>query len=207
MANDIDMREVGRLAARSAHGDRDAFRTLVEKTHPTVYRLALRIVGSETDAEDVVQETFVRAWQSLATVRDPRAAFGWICRVARNVAYDRVRGSGRRPETSLDQPVREGLSALVDLLSTDDPNPEDVTASQEAGEAIRAAVEGLKEKHRLVLLLRAVDGMSYEEIAEALGCAVGTVESRLFRARKALAKKLKKMAKDLGGTPGWEGGS
>jgi RNA polymerase sigma-70 factor (ECF subfamily) len=197
MANDIDMAEVGELASLAAEGDREAFRSLVEKTHSTVYRLALRIAGSEADAEDVVQETFVRAWQSLTTVRDTRAAFGWICRVARNVAYDRARKKGRQHATSIDRPVGEGLSPLIDLLSSDDPNPEDVTASRELGRVVWEAIEGLKEKHRLVLLLREADGLSYEEIAKALGCAVGTVESRLHRARKALAKKLKKMARDL----------
>jgi RNA polymerase sigma-70 factor (ECF subfamily) len=193
MAQPVDMAEVARLGQSSAQGDRDAFRALVGAVHPTVYRLALRIVGRESDAEDVTQETFVRAWQALDTVRDFTATYGWICRIARNAAYDRVRKQGRRPDVSLDAPVGEGLSALVDLLATDAPDPERAADSRELQALINAAVAALKEKHRLVVLLRERDNMSYEEIAHALGCRVGTVESRLFRARKALAKKLEKM--------------
>lgn len=185
--------QVAALAAKAAQGDRGAFRRLVDISHPTVYRLALRITGTESEAEDVVQETYIRVWKKLSTLKDPTAAFAWVCRIARNVAYDSVRKSSRRRSVSLDAKVGEGLSSLHELLESEEPGPERRTISRDLAQAVLAVVENLKEKHRTVLLLREVDGMSYEEMATALGCSIGTVESRLFRARKALMKRIGKL--------------
>lgn len=166
----------------------------MDQSHKTVYRLALRILGDRAAAEDVVQETYIRTWQGLADVRDPGAAYGWICRVARNVAYDRQRAQYRKPTTSLDASTGASETPLVEQLADEERGPDDQVDAAQVGVAVRAALAELKEKHRLVLTLRELDGMSYEEIAEALGCRIGTVESRLHRARKALATKLKGLA-------------
>src|SRR5438067_2414176 len=91
------------LSRRSAAGEERAFGELVEHTHRVVYRLALRILGARADAEDVVQETFTRAWQGLATVRDHGAVLGWLCQVARHVSYERLRQQRRRPMESLER--------------------------------------------------------------------------------------------------------
>ena len=186
------------LATRAAGGDRDAFESLVEATHGVVYRVALRICGSRADAEDVVQETFIRALQGLATVKDVGATQGWLCAIARNFATDRVRSRGRRPMWSLDAPVEAGATTLLgDALASDDPGAEQALGSAQLGAALEQAIAELKEKHRVVLTLREIDGLTYEEIATALDISIGTVESRLHRAREALAKKVKKLAREL----------
>ena len=190
--------EIAALAAQASAGDAQAFRRLVDRTHRTVYRLAFRLLGDPDGAEDVVQETYLRTWQGLPTLRDHQATLGWICRVARNVARDRQRARYRRPVQSLDTPQGEDREALRDRLPHPDPDPEGRLGSAELGRAVQLALAGLKEKHRLVLTLREIDGMSYEEIAAALGCRLGTVESRLHRARAALAKRLRVLARELG---------
>ena len=194
MRNAAEKEAFKQLVIRVSAGDRPAFRELVDQSHGTVYRLALRILGDKAAAEDVVQETFIRAWQGLAGVREPAAAFGWICRVARNVAYDRQRSRYRRPVRSLDAPTGASETPLVEQLADGGRGPDDQVDAAQVDVAVRGALAGLKEKHRLVLTLREIDGLSYEDIAEALGCRIGTVESRLHRARKALAQKLKGLA-------------
>jgi RNA polymerase sigma-70 factor, ECF subfamily len=201
MGENTAKHEVADLAGKAAGGDRRAFRALVDRTHRTVYRVALRILDDSAGAEDVVQETYVRAWRGLAKIRDPLAAYGWICRIARNVATDQLRARGRKKALSLDLPVGEGRSPLVELLVHPAAGPERRMGDAEVARAVREAIASLKEKHRLVLTLRELDGMSYEELAIALGCSLGTVESRLHRARKALARKLRGLNAELSRRP------
>jgi RNA polymerase sigma-70 factor (ECF subfamily) len=189
-----DVNELESLATRASSGDKEAFAALVEQTHSTAYRLALRLLaGDQAEAEDVVQETYIRAWKGLAKLRDHGAVVGWLCKVTRNVATDRIRHNKRRRADSLDRNVGADLGPLVDYIASDDPNPEEITASAQLQGAMAAVIAQLKEKHRVVLLLREVDGMSYEELAVALGVPIGTVESRLHRARRELAKKLERL--------------
>lgn len=183
---------VASLSATAAGGDTTAFRQLVALTTPTVYRLALRITGAEAEAQDAVQETFVRVWQKLGTLRDHQAALGWMCRIARNVSTDAVRSRKRRPTQSLSAPIGAHLEALVDVIEDSTPSAEERLSNAEAARAVLALVDELKEKHRVVLLLREVDGMTTAEIATALGIPAGTVESRLHRARRALAAKIER---------------
>lgn len=176
--NDLEL-----LASRAISGDQAAFGKLVERTQRVTYPLALRLVGGQAEAEDVLQDAYIRVWQGLSKLRDRGAVLGWICRIVRNVAVDRVRYEQRRPS---------GGDALIEYIASDDPGPEQAIADAEARGALLDLVDQLKQKHRVVLLLREVDGMSYEEIAAALGCKIGTVESRLHRARKQLADKVKR---------------
>lgn len=171
-------------AARARHGDETAFRELIERSHPTVFRLAAALLGDRDEAADVAQETYVRAWERVQELRDPAAALGWLCAIARNVAQDRRRGWWRRD--------RAPLAALGPALEAagGPPTPHETLAAGERDAAVRRAIAGLGERQRVVLVLREVDGMTYEEIAEALGVPVGTVESRLHRARQALARRL-----------------
>jgi RNA polymerase sigma-70 factor (ECF subfamily) len=189
-----DGNDLSSLATRASRGDREAFAALVQATHGTCYRLALRLLGGDRgEAEDAVQDTYVSAWRALPRLRDPGAVLGWLCRITRNIATDRVRRLQRRRTDSLDREVGEGMGALVDYLADPAAGPEAQTASAEVQAGLREVLDQLKEKHRVILLLREVDGMSYEELAAALGCPVGTVESRLHRARLALAGKLERL--------------
>ena len=180
------------VAARAQAGEREAFRELIELTTPRIYRLAVRMLGDPDEADDVVQETYIRAWGRLDELRDPAAAMGWLARVARNAARDRLRWWKRRRRESFDE-AGAPLARMV-AMADSAPLADEALAAAQTGAAVARAVAALPDKHRVVLLLREADGMSYEEIAESLGVAVGTVESRLHRARAALARKLERVA-------------
>lgn len=190
--SDADGGQLAAVAGRAKIGQRDAFRELIELTAPRIYRLALRVLGDPDEADDVVQETYIRAWGRLDELRDPAAAMGWLARVARNAARDRLRWWKRRRRESLDE-AGAPLARMV-AMADSAPLADEALAAAQTGAAVARAVAALPDKHRVVLLLREADGMSYEEIAESLGVAVGTVESRLHRARAALARKLERVA-------------
>lgn len=160
-----------------------------------VYRLALSVCGSRADAEEIVQETYVRVWRNMDSLRDRNAVLGWLYRICRNTATDRRRSLQRRKASSLDNPVGDGLSPLVDFIAGDTPTPEQELASAQARTALMKLLQTLRPKHREVLLLRDVEGMPSEQVAEVLGCPVGTVESRLHRARAALASKFERLTR------------
>ena len=163
--------------------DEDAFREVVERTHSTVFRLACALVADRDEAADVTQETYVRAWSRRGELRDSAAVLAWLSRIARNVAHDRRRSWWSRIRAPL-----EDTDAMP--LAGDPPAADELlVAAQEAG-SVRRAMGLLPEKQRVVLTLREVEGLSYEQIAELLGVPTGTVESRLHRARAALAKRL-----------------
>lgn len=183
------------LAVSAAQDDRAAFRDFVEETTPMVYRLALSLCASQADAEEVVQETYVRVWRNIAKVRDLNAVMGWVYRICRNAATDRHRAARRRPTRSLDIPAGDdGMAPLIDFIAHDKPSPEEELASAQSQRVVRELLKQLRPKHREVLLLRDVQGYSSEEAADMLGCPVGTVESRLHRARAQLARKLERFA-------------
>jgi RNA polymerase sigma-70 factor (ECF subfamily) len=177
------------LAERVKAGDRSAFRTLVDRTHVVAYRLALRTLGDVAEAEDVLQDAYLRAWMRREALRDPAAAPAWIYGIVRNVASTRARSRFRRGAREvIGDPAQ--LQQLATFLA-DLPSPEQQAGLSRLGEVVMQVIGQLREKHRVVLLLRAVDGMSYDELSEMLGVPVGTVESRLHRARQHLAKKLR----------------
>jgi len=172
-----------------ASGQRHGFRELVEQTQTQVYRVAYRVTESSADAEDVVQQTYIRACQALDRFHFRSSVGTWLCRIAINLALDLIRRQKRRPVTPhTDSPE---LGPHVEELPSEQPDPEDQLLGRQMQAAVQAALHTLKPKHRLVLTLREIDGLACSEIAETLGCALGTVESRLHRARKALRKKLK----------------
>jgi RNA polymerase sigma-70 factor (ECF subfamily) len=173
-------------AERARDGSPGAFRELVDRSHEKIFRLAAALVGDRDEAADVVQETYVRAWERIADLRDPSAVAGWLARIARNVAHDRRGGWWHR--------LRAPLAATEERVSPEPLAPDALEAAQAAA-AVERALGRLPEKHRVVLVLREVEGMTYEEIAEALDVPVGTVESRLHRARAGLARRLQQTAK------------
>lgn len=184
--------ELELLATRSSEGDAEAFDELVRSTHRLAYQLALRLLGSAQDVDDVLQDVYLRVWQGLPGLRDRSVVLSWICRIVRNVAADRIR-QHKRERRQVDH--RAELATLLEQTATDEPDPETQTANAEQRVAIAAAVGSLRDKHRIVLLLREVDGMSYEQISEALGIPIGTVESRLYRARRDLAGRLNRLGR------------
>jgi len=169
------------LLARARQGDLAAFETVVRRYQRRVYGVALRIVRAHDVADDVAQEAFVRAWRSLDRFELGRPFGPWVCRIAANLAVNHVRSPRAR---------EEGLPEGYAETRSSDPGPLGAVLDAEAREVLDEAMGGLSPEQRAVFVLRAVEEMSYEEIAGALGISQGTVMSRLFRARERLAESL-----------------
>ena len=174
------------LAKLAGKGDENAFARLVERYTGLVYALAVQRVGNPQDAEDIAQTVFLKAWRALPDFRGDSAFPTWLYRLTVNASTDFLRQKSRREAPlSLDDP---------DLPQTAAPGPEPFETAEEAErrEALVQAVHALPEQSRVILLLREMDGLSYEEISEALDLPMGTVRSRLARARRALGSLLRK---------------
>ncbi len=169
------------VLARARRGDLTAFETVVRRHQRRVYGVALRIVRAHDLADDVAQEAFLRAWQSLDRFELGRPFGPWICRIAANLAVNHVRSPRAR---------EEGLPEGYAETRSTEPGPLGTVLDAEARGVLDQALEGLSPEQRAVFVLRAVEEMSYAEIAEALGISLGTVMSRLFRARGRLARAL-----------------
>jgi len=178
--------EVIRLAAG---GDTEAFRYLMESYEGMVYRYLLLSTHSEADAADLSQETFISAWRALSSFRGDCRFSTWLCRIAENKCRDRARSLARHPVVSLTkEDPEEGLYDVED--PAEDSSPHASAVRQETAQAVRRAIAALPADQRDIIRLRDMEGLSYIEIAETLGLEMGTVKSRLARAREALKKTL-----------------
>jgi RNA polymerase sigma-70 factor (ECF subfamily) len=188
-------------------GDKEAYRALVERYQGRLFTTALDIVKTREDAEDVVQETFVKAFLSLGQFKGQSSFYTWLYRICFNMAIDIRRKAGRRGGTHLEFKENVGVNRAVGTdagreigggdLATRQQNvegPHDALARKELGRKIQEVLGELSEEHRAVIMLREVDGLDYEEIAQAIGVPKGTVMSRLFYARKALQNALEEFA-------------
>ena len=170
-------------------GDNDAFGQLVEKYQTKVYNLALRMCGNEDDAFDLAQEAFLRAWRSLGSFQFESAFSTWLFRLSSNICLDFLRAKKRRTTVSLTMTDDESGESQLDLP---DPSktPEEAVLAAEDRRLLAQAMNELPADQRQILTLRAIDDLSYAEIAEILQLQEGTVKSRLSRARTALRNKL-----------------
>jgi RNA polymerase sigma-70 factor (ECF subfamily) len=166
------------LVARSQDGDLAAFNRIVERYQGLVYNVAARITGNRTSAEDVAQETFTSAYRSIRRFRGGSLR-AWLTRIASNLSIDAIRSSRRRPEESLDEHLLNPAFQPVSAVES----PEQRALSNELSDEIQRAIMAVPEEQRALLVLIDVQGMSYEEAAQAVGVSVGTVKSRLSRAR------------------------
>ena len=186
-----DQEEVGLLRAAQG-GDQAAFGELVRRYQRAVYRVAFALTRNPSDADDLAQETFVRAWQAIGRFRIGEPLHPWLARIATNLAFSLFRHRKRRPETPLEPLVEAGQQWGVE------DDPAERVAVAERDRYMAEAVAELKPEHQAVLALRVVDEQSYEEIAATLQVPVGTVMSRLSRARAELKARL---AERTGETP------
>lgn len=178
-----------RLIDKVLAGDPDAFEPLVLEHQTKVYNLALKILGNESDAADAAQEAFIKAYSSLADYRAESRFAAWLYRLTNNVCIDLLRKKKRTAAVSLQQEDEEGEP--MELQIPDDRlSPEEEIEKKELQETVRAAMDALPEDCRRILTLREIGGLSYDELAETLGLEVGTVKSRLNRARKKLCALL-----------------
>jgi RNA polymerase sigma-70 factor (ECF subfamily) len=171
----------GQLIDRARSGDLGAFNRLVEEHQAGVYNLCLRLLASPQSAEDATQEAFISAYRAVGRFRG-QSFRAWLYRIAANACYDELRRSRARPARSLEGTPTEDLSALEP--PDPDPGPAERIESQELVEQLQAVLNQLPLDQRTVIVLRDVQGLSYEEIAEATGASPGTVKSRIARARE-----------------------
>ena len=174
------------LIDRARRGDRDAFGILVVRHQDRIYNAVLRFCGDAGDAAEVVQRAFVNAWRRLDSFKGDSAFSTWMYRIAFNESVSLRREGGRRRLQSLDG--RDGESAPV---AADDRRPSDRLESEENRRKVQEALNQLEPGERKILILKELEGRSYDEIAEILEIPKGTVRSRLFRARESLRERLK----------------
>jgi RNA polymerase sigma-70 factor (ECF subfamily) len=177
------------LVKRVQKGDKGAFDLLVLKYEHKIVNLVLRYVRDPELALDISQEAFIKAYRALPRFRGDSAFYTWLYRIAVNTAKNYLAAQRRRPtdiELDLQDPEQYGLHAKLKETDT----PEGVALSQELQETLERAIQALPDDLRTAIILRELDGMSYEEIAETMDCPVGTVRSRIFRARDAIGKKV-----------------
>ncbi|OWT77497.1 MULTISPECIES: RNA polymerase sigma factor RpoE [unclassified Achromobacter] len=181
------------LVARVQRGDKKAFDLLVIKYQRKIMRLLSRMIRDHSEIEDVAQEAFIKAYRALPQFRGESAFYTWLYRIAINTARNWLASSGRRPSapTALENEDGETFNEADNL--SDISTPESMLASREIAETVNAAIDALPEELRTAIVLREIEGMSYEDIAQSMGCPIGTVRSRIFRAREAVAARLRPM--------------
>jgi RNA polymerase sigma-70 factor, ECF subfamily len=178
------------LVRRAQRNERGAFDLLVLRYQHKVIKLVARLLRDQTEAEDVAQEAFVKAYRALGSFRGDSAFYTWLYRIAVNTARNAIASRQRRPldyETELSESEQSVLASKMRHTDT----PEANALSEEIRTTVNEAIEQLPEDLRTAIVLREVEGLSYEEIAAAMECPVGTVRSRIFRAREAIDRSLK----------------
>jgi len=184
---DIDLQLVERVRA----GDKQAFGLLVEKYRRKLMRLLSRMVRDNDEIEDIAQETFIKAYRALPQFRGDAAFYTWLYRIAVNTAKNYLAARGRGMLTVSDHAMNDEDEPDERLMAQDISTPETELLSKQVAIAVNQAVDALPEELRQAITLREIEGMSYEEIAEYMACPIGTVRSRIFRAREAIATKLR----------------
>lgn len=184
------------LVRRAQNGDEAAFRQLVERHQRRAFAIALSLVRHEQDARDIVQDAFLRVHKSLPSFQGTSSFFTWLYRIVTNLAIDLVRRPGRNTDELEEERQRSSNPGGIDqpdpmwVSRIDGADPVDVMRRKELADRMRQAIDSLPSYHKAVILMREVEGLSYEEMAEAMQVSKGTIMSRLFHARQKLQKAL-----------------
>lgn len=186
------------LVDKDREGDLAAFNELVNSYSRKIFRLAKHITQNEEDAEDVLQETFLKAFEHLGDFQGQSKFYTWIVRIAVNESLMKLRKRKSDRSVPLDEPVDTGEDTVVREIAVWDENPEQKYSREELGQILDEAVQGLRPAFRTVFVLRDIEELSTEETAEALGISVPAVKSRLLRARLQLREKLTRFFKRKG---------
>ena len=185
-------REIDRqLVTRAQQGDRQAFNLLVEKYQRKLARLLSRFIRDPAEVEDVTQEAFIKAYRALPAFRGDSAFYTWLYRIGINTAKNYLMAMGRRAPTSTEVEAEDAEGFEEGEQLRDINTPESVLLSNEIAETVNSTIEQLPEELRQAIQMREIEGLSYEEIAQAMNCPIGTVRSRIFRAREAIAERLR----------------
>jgi RNA polymerase sigma-70 factor (ECF subfamily) len=188
----VSDREVDQqLVERAQRGDKRAFELLVHKYQRKLERLLSRIIRNPSEIEDVAQEAFIKAYRALPNFRGDSAFYTWLYRIGINTAKNYLVAMGRRAPTSTEYDSEEA-ETFDDADGLRDINtPENILMSKQVARTVNDAIDALPEELRTAITLREIDGLSYDEIAQIMDCPIGTVRSRIFRAREAVAEKLR----------------
>ena len=178
------------LVERVQRGDKRAFDLLVSKYQSKVFTIIGRFINDQAEVYDVAQDTFIKAFRALPNFRGDSAFYTWIYRIAINTAKNYLTARGRRPPAS-DIDSQEAESYGVGVALRENASPEQLLMKEQLQEVIFTTIEELPADLRKSITLREIEGMSYEEIAEVMNCPVGTVRSRIFRAREAIDEKVR----------------
>lgn len=189
MTSDRDIDQ--QLVERVQRGDKQAFGLLVDKYRRKLGRLLSRFIRDQAEVEDVVQEAFIKAYRALPNFRGESAFYTWLYRIGINTAKNYLVSMGRRPQTANEIEVddAENFEDGDELRTLDTPETELMT--QEIAKTVQLAIEALPEDLKTAIVLREIEGLSYEEIATMMNCPIGTVRSRIFRARESIAERLR----------------
>jgi RNA polymerase sigma-70 factor (ECF subfamily) len=188
----VSDREIDRqLVARAQAGDKRAFELLVEKYQRKLARLLSRFIRDPAEVEDVTQEAFIKAYRALPAFRGDSAFYTWLYRIGINTAKNYLMAMGRRAPTSTEVEAEEAEGFEEGEQLRDINTPESVLLSNEIARTVNSTIESLPEELRTAIQMREIEGMSYEDIAKAMDCPIGTVRSRIFRAREAIAEQLR----------------
>ena len=179
------------LVERVQRGDQRAFTLLVEKYQRKLGRLLGRMIRDQAEVEDVVQEAFIKAYRALPNFRGDSAFYTWLYRIGINTAKNHLVAMGRRPRLSNEVEIEdaENFEDANELRTQDTPETE--LMGKQIAQTVNSAMEALPEELKMAITLREIEGLSYEEIASLMNCPIGTVRSRIFRARDAVAEKLR----------------
>ncbi|MBT3461815.1 MAG: RNA polymerase sigma factor RpoE [Gammaproteobacteria bacterium] len=181
-----------RLVVRAQQGDKRAFDVLVLKYQQRIASVVSRYLRDQDEVADVTQEAFIKAYRALANFRGDAQFYTWLYRIAINTAKNHLVAKSRRPPNT-DKDINDGEFSENSVVLEAEDQPEALLARDQLQAVILAAVDDLQEDLRTALMLREFDGLSYEEIAEIMACPVGTVRSRIFRARETIEKKMHQM--------------
>ena len=196
-------REIDRqLVARAQRGDKQAFEMLVEKYQRKLARLLSRFIRDPAEVEDVTQEAFIKAYRALPAFRGDSAFYTWLYRIGINTAKNYLMAMGRRAPTSTEVEAEEAEGFEEGEQLRDINTPESLLLSNEIARTVNSTIEQLPEELRTAIQMREIEGMSYEDIAKAMDCPIGTVRSRIFRAREAIAEQLRPLL-DTGKDKRW----
>lgn len=189
------------LVERAVAGDQKAFGLLVIKYQRRIQRLIGRMVRDVDLVEDIAQETFIRAYRALAQFRGEAQFYTWLYRIAVNTAKKALMDLKRNPTVSENayKSADDDETSAIENELTSSETPDAVLASKEIAEIINTAMDALPEELRQAITLREIEGLSYEEIADVMNCPIGTVRSRIFRAREAISEKVKPLLENQSG--------